>query len=69
MINKKKGTKIAKVPRDVWDERKCFSQLWGFNNAIVGFRLKDKLISGDFKATRKSKRKAKYVWEIEVELD
>ena len=60
-------TKIAKIPKDIWDERKKTAKRFGFNSATMGFKITNKILHGDCVITRKKikGKKKRYVWELE----
>tara|TARA_R100000306_G_scaffold39301_1_gene38833 strand:+ start:1511 stop:1720 length:210 start_codon:yes stop_codon:yes gene_type:complete len=60
-------TKIAKIPTDVWDDRKKIAKRFGFNSATDGFKITNKILYGDYELKRmkiKGKKK-RYVWALE----
>ena len=65
--------KNAKVPKNVWNDRRDYSKKFGLNNALEGFILKDKLMNGQFIATPKKGKRyrkvGKRVFEIEVDWE
>lgn len=63
-----KRTKIAKVPEELWDDRRALAKLFGCKQTTLGFAIHERLMQNKIRIKKKRSRKYnRNVWELEFE--
>lgn len=62
-----KPTKLARVPKAVWDERKTLAHLFGYHEAGIGFTIHENLMRGKLRVRKQRRKNGKEVFVLEFD--